>query len=102
MCNCIGIITLQSMEERKNNSIDGGEGGVTWAYEVSNDAMVCPLIVEDLSTPGQILIEVINCCRNQDILTSILFHYDRKHIYQHVKIISCCRSSMKNMVSFWR
>lgn len=32
--------------------------GVTWACEVGDQTMVCPLIVEDLSIPGQMLIEV--------------------------------------------
>lgn len=59
------------MEVLKNHSINGGDG-VTWAYEVGDDAMVCPLIVEDLSTPGQMLIEVINCYTNQET--------DSKHI----------------------
>ncbi|KAL3647020.1 hypothetical protein CASFOL_007988 [Castilleja foliolosa] len=35
------------------------DGGVTWACEVGDQSMVCPLIVEDLVTPGQMLIEII-------------------------------------------
>lgn len=42
----------------KKNNISDGCGGVTWACEVGDQNMVCPLIVEDLSTPGQMLIEV--------------------------------------------
>ncbi|XP_057773661.1 transcription factor EMB1444-like isoform X2 [Salvia miltiorrhiza] len=53
------IAKPKSMEVWKNQSMNGGDGGVTWAYEVGNDAMVCPLIVEDLSTPGQMLIEIL-------------------------------------------
>lgn len=45
------------MEVTKNGS---SNGGVTWACEVGDHNMVCPLIVEDLSTPGQMLIEVHN------------------------------------------
>ncbi|KAJ0559278.1 putative transcription factor bHLH family [Helianthus annuus] len=37
---------------------DPSNNGVTWACEVGNQSMMCPLIVEDLSTPGQMLIEV--------------------------------------------
>ncbi|MFS7942093.1 putative transcription factor bHLH family [Helianthus anomalus] len=38
---------------------DPSNNGVTWACEVGNQSMMCPLIVEDLSTPGQMLIEMI-------------------------------------------
>ncbi|KAG9133079.1 hypothetical protein Leryth_026537 [Lithospermum erythrorhizon] len=34
------------------------DSGVTWACEVGDQAMVCPLIVEDLNTPGQMSIEI--------------------------------------------
>lgn len=32
--------------------------GVTWACEVGDQTMFCPLLIEDLSVPGQMLIEV--------------------------------------------
>jgi hypothetical protein len=38
---------------------DNFEGGATWAYEVGSQSMVCPIIVEDLNTPRQMLIEVM-------------------------------------------
>lgn len=59
----------KSMEVLKNHSINGGDG-VTWAYEVGDDAMVCPLIVEDLSTPGQMLIEIL--CEEQGFFLEIV------------------------------
>lgn len=34
-------------------------GGATWAYEVGSQSMVCPIIVEDLNQPHQMLVEVI-------------------------------------------
>lgn len=37
---------------------DNFEGGVTWAYEVGSQSMVCPIIVEDLNSPRQMLVEV--------------------------------------------
>lgn len=40
-------------------SKDNFEGGATWAYEVGSQAMVCPIIVEDLNQPRQMLVEVI-------------------------------------------
>lgn len=39
---------------------DGSRGGATWAYEVGGQAMVCPIVVEDLGPPGQMLIEVMD------------------------------------------
>ncbi|XP_022965313.1 transcription factor bHLH157-like isoform X1 [Cucurbita maxima] len=36
-----------------------GGGGVTWAYKVGTTPIVCPVIVEDLSSPGQMLIEML-------------------------------------------
>lgn len=44
--------------QNKTYSNDPNNNGVTWACEVGNQTMICPLIVEDLSTPGQMLIEV--------------------------------------------
>lgn len=43
----------------KDNSGGGaGGGGATWAYEVAGQTMVCPILVEDLNPPGQMLVEV--------------------------------------------
>lgn len=38
-------------------SNDPNKSGVTWACELGNQ-MICPIRVENLSTPGQMLIEV--------------------------------------------
>ena len=38
---------------------DNFEGGATWAFEVDSQSMVCPIIVEDLNPPRQMLVEVI-------------------------------------------
>ncbi|XP_073149966.1 transcription factor LHW-like [Henckelia pumila] len=35
------------------------EAGATWAYEVGSQSMVCPLIVEDLDQPRQMLVEML-------------------------------------------
>ncbi|KAE8055085.1 hypothetical protein FH972_011948 [Carpinus fangiana] len=43
----------------KDNSMNGGSGGTTWAFEVGSQTMVCPIIVEDLNPPGQMLIEML-------------------------------------------
>lgn len=57
---------IKQADEPKHNGIipnnlsnDPSNNGVTWACEVGNQSMICPLIVEDLSTPGQMLIEMI-------------------------------------------
>jgi len=38
---------------------DNFDGGATWAFEVGSQSMVCPIIVEDLNPPGQMLVEVL-------------------------------------------
>jgi hypothetical protein len=38
---------------------DNFVGGATWAYEVGSQSMVCPIRVEDLNPPRQMLVEVI-------------------------------------------
>ncbi|XP_068634706.1 transcription factor LHW-like [Aristolochia californica] len=42
----------------KDNS-SGSSGGATWAFEVGGQTMVCPIIVEDLNPPGQMLVEML-------------------------------------------
>ncbi|XP_051193353.1 transcription factor bHLH157 [Lolium perenne] len=43
----------------KDNSSTTSNGGATWAYEVAGQTMVCPIIVEDLAPPGQMLVEML-------------------------------------------
>ncbi|KAK9280124.1 hypothetical protein L1049_013811 [Liquidambar formosana] len=38
---------------------DNFEGGATWAFEVGSQSMVCPIIVEDLNPPRQMLVEML-------------------------------------------
>ena len=47
---------------KDHSSISGGNN--TWALAVEGQNVVCPILVEDLSTPGQMLIEV--CQRHMD------------------------------------
>ncbi|RRT65173.1 hypothetical protein B296_00032663 [Ensete ventricosum] len=44
----------------KDNTSSGSCDGATWAYEVAGQTMFCPIMVEDLTPPGQMLVEV-NC-----------------------------------------
>ncbi|RZB75097.1 transcription factor LHW-like [Glycine soja] len=57
---------LKQTGESKIVSKEGGlllkdnfEGGATWAYEVGAQSMVCPIIVEDLNPPRQMLVEML-------------------------------------------
>ncbi|GAB2285609.1 hypothetical protein Dimus_020052 [Dionaea muscipula] len=57
---------LKQMVESKMINEDGelllkgnSEGGATWAYEVGSHSMVCPIIVEDLNPPRQLLVEMM-------------------------------------------
>ncbi|XP_040993433.1 transcription factor LHW [Juglans microcarpa x Juglans regia] len=57
---------LKQTGDSKIVSKDGGlllkdnfEGGATWAYEVGSQSMVCPIIVEDLNPPRQMLVEML-------------------------------------------
>ncbi|KAG2653000.1 hypothetical protein PVAP13_1NG399900 [Panicum virgatum] len=43
----------------KDDPSAGSNGGATWAYEVAGQTMVCPIIVEDLAPPGQMLVEML-------------------------------------------
>ncbi|KAG6678764.1 hypothetical protein I3843_14G094500 [Carya illinoinensis] len=38
---------------------DNFEGGTTWAYEVGSQSMACPITVEDLNQPHQMLVEML-------------------------------------------
>ncbi|KAG9444432.1 hypothetical protein H6P81_015772 [Aristolochia fimbriata] len=38
---------------------DNYEGGATWAFEVGSQSMVCPIIVENLNGPRQMLVEML-------------------------------------------
>jgi len=54
----VKIIDKESGVVLKDNPEAGKNGGATWAYEVAGQTMVCPIIIEDLSPPGQMLVEV--------------------------------------------
>ncbi|KAJ1280553.1 hypothetical protein BS78_04G242000 [Paspalum vaginatum] len=43
----------------KDDPSGASNGGATWAYEVAGQTMVCPIIVEDLAPPGQMLVEML-------------------------------------------
>ncbi|GER36517.1 basic helix-loop-helix (bHLH) DNA-bindingsuperfamily protein [Striga asiatica] len=67
---------LKQTGESKIISKDGGlllkenfEGGATWAYEVGSQSMVCPIIVEDLNQPRQMLVEML--CEERGLFLEI-------------------------------
>ncbi|XP_006662753.2 transcription factor LHW-like [Oryza brachyantha] len=45
------------------------EGGATWAFDVGSQSMTCPIIVEDLDRPHQMLVEMI--CEDRGIFLEI-------------------------------
>nr|CAB3485451.1 unnamed protein product [Digitaria exilis] len=53
----------------KDNPDAGKNGGATWAYEVAGKTMVCPIIIEDLSPPGQMLVEML--CEERGLFLEI-------------------------------
>ncbi|GFP97161.1 transcription factor lhw [Phtheirospermum japonicum] len=48
---------------------DNSGGGATWAYEVGSQSMVCPIIVEDLNQPHQMLVEML--CEERGLFLEI-------------------------------
>lgn len=67
---------LKQAGESKIINKDGGlllkdnfEGGRTWAYEVGSQSMVCPIIVEDLNRPRQMLVEML--CEERGLFLEI-------------------------------
>ncbi|XP_016444607.1 transcription factor LHW-like isoform X2 [Nicotiana tabacum] len=67
---------LKQTGESKIISKEGGlllkdnlEGGATWAYEVSSQSMVCPIVVEDLNQPRQMLVEML--CEERGLFLEI-------------------------------
>lgn len=51
-------MTDQNNEIFNKDNFSSRGGGVTWACEYGDQSTVCPLLVEDLRSPGQMLIEV--------------------------------------------
>ncbi|KAK1647063.1 hypothetical protein QYE76_064868 [Lolium multiflorum] len=45
------------------------EGGATWAFDVGSQSMTCPIVVEDLDRPRQMLVEMI--CEDRGIFLEI-------------------------------
>ncbi|XP_065865967.1 transcription factor LHW isoform X2 [Euphorbia lathyris] len=67
---------LKQTGESKIISKEGGvllkdnfEGGATWAFEVGSQSMVCPIIVEDLNSPRQMLVEML--CEERGLFLEI-------------------------------
>nr|DAD48366.1 TPA_asm: hypothetical protein HUJ06_018303 [Nelumbo nucifera] len=48
---------------------DNFEGGATWAFEVGSQSMICPIIVEDLNPPRQMLVEML--CEERGLFLEI-------------------------------
>ncbi|XWS71406.1 hypothetical protein CRYUN_Cryun03dG0135700 [Craigia yunnanensis] len=61
------MLFLQSVTKHADNLKQTGEskikenfeGGSTWAFEVGSQSMICPIVVEDLNAPRQMLVEML-------------------------------------------
>ena len=94
----VKLIDKESGIVLKDNPDGGKNSGATWAYEVAGKTMVCPIIIEDLSPPGQMLIEV----KNQTFISVICFlllNAQFEDIHLSLKIYRC---SVRSGDSFWR
>ncbi|CAN6268933.1 unnamed protein product [Urochloa humidicola] len=63
------LIDKESGVILKDNPDAGKNGGATWAYEVAGKTMVCPIVIEDLSPPGQMLVEML--CEERGLFLEI-------------------------------
>ncbi|XP_027364577.1 transcription factor bHLH157-like [Abrus precatorius] len=61
---------LQEPNEPKVTDQASKNCGITWAFEVAQQTMLCPIIVEDMSSPGQMLIELL--CEEQGFFLEIV------------------------------
>uniref|UniRef100_A0A7N0TQW7 BHLH domain-containing protein n=1 Tax=Kalanchoe fedtschenkoi TaxID=63787 RepID=A0A7N0TQW7_KALFE len=52
---------LQQIADRKEKGmiLKNNANGVTWAFELCDQALICPIKVEDVGVPGQMLIEML-------------------------------------------
>lgn len=48
---------------------DNFDGGATWAFEVGSQSVICPIVVEDLSTPRHMLVEML--CEKKGLFLEI-------------------------------
>ncbi|XP_061346972.1 transcription factor bHLH155-like [Gastrolobium bilobum] len=55
---------------RESSAGDSKNCGVTCAFEVASETMICPIIVEDMSPPGQMLIEML--CEEQGFFLELV------------------------------
>lgn len=67
----IGQSNSLAQKDNLTSSCSGSRSrrGATWAYEVGGQNLLCPIIVEDLSHPGQMLIEML--CEEQGYFLEI-------------------------------
>jgi hypothetical protein len=59
------------------------EGGATWAFDVGSQSMTCPIIVEDLDRPRQMLVEVIVSACSLQLYVSCAV----AHLHWHIIVV---------------
>lgn len=81
---------------------DNLDGGATWAFEVGAQSMVCPIIVEDLNPPRQMLVKVT--CFHAFTLFILLPSTSGHHLWRGgIDVCSIFfRCSARSVVSSWR
>ena len=60
-CNVFEFWLLDLQFANKDGGLllkDEFQGSATWAFELGSQSLVCPIVVEDLTPPRQLLIEV--------------------------------------------
>jgi hypothetical protein len=78
---------------------DNFEGGATWAYEVGSQSMVCPIIVEDLNHPRQMLVEVVT----ESILYNFVKSFPLMYFCYLFNMLGYSyRCFVRNEVFFWK
>jgi hypothetical protein len=95
----VKIIDKESGVVLKDNPEAGKNGGATWAYEVAGQTMVCPIIIEDLSPPGQMLVEVKKLNFKYPSLPLSAAYADNRLTVCLLKIFRCFT---RNVGFFWR
>ncbi|GAB4857647.1 hypothetical protein Ancab_015553 [Ancistrocladus abbreviatus] len=53
------ICQENSVDQKSKPNCSGSSGGATWALEAGGQSLFCPIVVEDLGHPGQMLIEML-------------------------------------------
>lgn len=54
----LGMQVMGRKNVKSSDAKCNRQSGKSWAFELGSDVQVCPIVVDDLEDPGQMLIEV--------------------------------------------